>query len=239
LVGVSKAALVPASLFFFDFVPDGKLPKEQPMGSLSWLLRPSSVRVVKHWSLSVKLPQAVKTSTGRRFKYVCCAADIHYCVRGDKLEVVNVCLSDPFVWSSRRSGERCKADFALRRMINRVLPKQIDTLIASDGNLKRVMWAKAADLRAQARLEQWKTASRTHLTGKSLRGKKCKALLDAAREQRAVAITYNGGENPGTKREIIPKEFFKVKGFRTTYLLAYDFRRRTDRSFEVSLIEIG
>ena len=210
----------------------------QPMGLLSCLFGPSSVRVVKSWSLSVKAHRPIKMDSGRSYKYVCCKANIHYTVSGNKLKVVRVALADSVVWSSR-SGHKRKTGFLLGWELNTLLSEQIDELVAADHNLQRIMWCKAADLKAAAQLEKWKGARRTRVTEKRLRGKKCRLLLEAARNNSTITIRYNGGEHPGTKREIIPKEFFKVKGFRATYLLAYDFRRKSERSFDVSHIEIG
>ena len=63
-------------------------------------------------------------------------------------------------------------------------------------------------------------------------------LWEAARTKQPITVTYNAGENPGTQRRIIPKKFFKVTGANSIYLLAYDSRHKTDRTFKVWHIEI-
>ena len=253
------------------------------MGLLTWLFG-QNVLVIKHWALSdaVKLPYAVTTPFGGKFKNISCVVDIHYRVEADKLSVVRVCLANSTVWNSRR-GESWDADFTLRRLLEGMLSKQIDQLIANDENLQRKMWGQAADYRlasdaqkdyahalgiatvanitskaisslidtataqkrlndtneeAEARREVWRNAPRQYLAKKDLRGEKQMTLWEAARTKQPIVITYNAGENPGTQRRIIPKQLFKVKGANSIYLLAYDFRRKTDRTFKVWHIEI-
>jgi predicted DNA-binding transcriptional regulator YafY len=108
---------------------------------------------------------------------------------------------------------------------------------ATRGATHRTAWREDDD--AMARLEEWKRARRTYLTGNELRGRKERALLHAAQAQQPVSIIYNAGETPGTQRRILPKQFFKVEGFRSVYVLAYDFLEQEDRTFKVRNIEIG
>ena len=58
------------------------------MGFLDWLFG-QNVLVIKHWALSdaVKLPCAVTTPLGGKFKNISCVVDIYYRVQADKLSV--------------------------------------------------------------------------------------------------------------------------------------------------------
>jgi predicted membrane channel-forming protein YqfA (hemolysin III family) len=88
------------------------------------------------------------------------------------------------------------------------------------------------------RLEEWKQARRKNLTRKELSNTKVIALFKAAKANRTISIRYNAGDNPGTKRKIIPKQLFKVEGFRSIYLQAYDLLNKEDRTFKIRHIEI-
>jgi hypothetical protein len=88
------------------------------------------------------------------------------------------------------------------------------------------------------RLQAWKKAKRTNLQLVDVRGKKETLLLKAAKRSREIKIQYHGGRDVGTIRKVIPRQVFKVEGYRSTYLLAYDFTHDEDRTFNLNDFEI-
>jgi hypothetical protein len=117
------------------------------MGLLDLLLLPSNVRIIKKWALSneVVLPYVVKTTSGGKVKKIRCIVDIYYTIKSERIKVVKVRLARSSV-SNLRRGELWDADANLRRLLKRLLPKQIDKLVAKDKNLQRIMWGKAANI---------------------------------------------------------------------------------------------
>lgn len=88
------------------------------------------------------------------------------------------------------------------------------------------------------RLTDWKKADRIYLKADDARNKTEQSLLSAAERNRKLQIRYNGGSEPGEMRHIIPRHLFKVKGYRSTYLVAYDYRDKDERTFKVSQIDM-
>jgi predicted DNA-binding transcriptional regulator YafY len=88
------------------------------------------------------------------------------------------------------------------------------------------------------RLNDWKKADRIYLKADDARNKTEQSLLSAAERNRKLQIRYNGGSEPGELRHIIPRHLFRVKGYRSTYLVAYDYRDKDERTFKVSQIDM-
>ena len=97
--------------------------------------------------------------------------------------------------------------------------------------------AEAGDELAQ-RLEEWEQSPRTYLTAKDLRGRKARVLFQAAAAGQDLFIRYYAGDNQGVRRRILPRQFFKVKGFRSIYFSAYDFLHSEERTFKVRNVEL-
>jgi hypothetical protein len=117
------------------------------MNLFDLFLLPPNVRVIKRWGLldDIVLPYTVKTASGKSVKRIQCVVDIYYSIRNDRIKIVKVRLASSIV-SNFRSGESWTASAGLRRLLKRLLPKQIDVLVAKNKNLQRIMWGKAADI---------------------------------------------------------------------------------------------
>ncbi|MDC3279698.1 WYL domain-containing protein [Gammaproteobacteria bacterium] len=62
-------------------------------------------------------------------------------------------------------------------------------------------------------------------------------LIDAASDGELLEITYDGGSQPGSSREILPKEVFFVPNF-GHYVSAHDYRRQEERTFRLSRLRV-
>ena len=86
-------------------------------------------------------------------------------------------------------------------------------------------------------LEDWNEAQRK--TIKSTRNPLAARLLECIENGEVITITYDGGINPGSTREILPKNLFRVEGMgRKMYLDAHCYARNDSRCFRLDRLEL-
>lgn len=87
-------------------------------------------------------------------------------------------------------------------------------------------------------LENWKKKPRTKVETVDTQNEK--RLMEAIENGEVIKIWYDGGSNPGTVREIQPKELFRVSGYESSmYLNAFCYLRKEPRSFRLDKIRFS
>jgi len=86
-------------------------------------------------------------------------------------------------------------------------------------------------------LDDWRNADQR--TVKSTTSPLAKRLLACIDNGEIITITYDGGNNPGSQREILPKRLFTVEGMdHHIYLDAHCYLREDIRCFRLDRLEL-
>ena len=97
------------------------------------------------------------------------------------------------MWNSRR-GESWDADSTLRRLVEGILSKQIDQLIANDGKPGTKMWGQAADYRLASDTQKDYARALGITFAANITGKAIGSLIDIATATKRLSDTNEEAE---------------------------------------------